>query len=517
MVARNELNLAALEQPAGVSLVVGPLLKEHGTDAGALHGIGHVAVLDRRTGVQDNLAVDLGDEVLGRTDVHQEGLRGAEALDNAVVLPIDLVMLGELGQKVNHALVAACHGLPGILDGLGAVLDQRVDEALDADVDNAWLGGEQLHHGLGRLGQRSVILDGVVDSRTVGLGVVDALEGKRGTNGAGVARLHDGAGIGQQLNGAIVILRIVAGAHDGAHKVELATVGAGGLDALCDDRSKLGSHIGVAAIAEHAVEDDNTRGGLGSVLAHHLDADLGVDHGVRTALGVHVVAQVDDVVAAVAQHIAVFLDNVAELKRLGDHHRGLAGKGATGVQTHDGLILGEGLGDRNVDGLAIVGLDLATGSQIHGDLSALLQGVGQVHVAQMGLGLLANEDGDNRLLALLEQVDDLVANLGRRRLGDNADNVGGVMVLERHDSVLNGNGADLGVKVAATGTDGMHAAATHTVDGAGDFLDAGARSADDADVAGVNHVGEGHGHGADHAGAAVGTHKEQALLVRLLL
>lgn len=123
--------------------------------------------------------------------------------------------------------------------------------------------------------------DGVVDGRTVGLGVVDTLEGKRGTNGAGVARLHDGAGIGQQLDGAVVILRIVAGAHNGAHKVELAAVGTGGLDALGDDRGKLGGHIGMATIAEHAVEDDNARGGLGGVLAHHLDADLGVDHGVR--------------------------------------------------------------------------------------------------------------------------------------------------------------------------------------------------------------------------------------------
>lgn len=93
MVARNELDLAALEQLAGVGLVVGPLLKEDGTDAGALHGVGHVAVLDRRTGMEDDLAVDLGDEVLSRTDVHQKWLRGAEALDNAIVLLIDLVVL----------------------------------------------------------------------------------------------------------------------------------------------------------------------------------------------------------------------------------------------------------------------------------------------------------------------------------------------------------------------------------------------------------------------------------------
>jgi hypothetical protein len=43
--------------------------------------------------MEDDLAVDLGDEVLSRTDVHQKWLRGAEALDNAIVLLIDLVVL----------------------------------------------------------------------------------------------------------------------------------------------------------------------------------------------------------------------------------------------------------------------------------------------------------------------------------------------------------------------------------------------------------------------------------------
>ena len=91
------------------------------------------------------------------------------------------------------------------------------------------------------------------------------------------------------------------------------------------------------------------------------------------------------------------------------------------------------------------------------------------------------------------------------------------MVLERRDGVLHRDGADFLIEVATTGANGMHAAAAQAVDHAGDLLDAGAGGANDADVAGVDDVGEGHGHGGHHAGAAVRTHEEQALLVCLLL
>ena len=273
----------------------------------------------------------------------------------------------------------------------------------------------------------------------------------------------------------------------------------------------------MAAVAEHAVEHDDAGGVHVAVVAHHLDADVRVDHGVRAALGVDVVTEVDDVVAAVAQHVAVLLDDGAEVERLGDHHRGLAGKRAAGVQADDGLVLGQRLVAGEVERLEVVLLDLGAVGEVDRDAGGLLERVGQVDLALVRLGLLADEDGDDRLGALLEQIDDLVADLGRGRLRDDADDVGGLMVLERHDGVLHRHGADLLVEVAAAGADGVHAAAAQAVDHARDLLDARAGGAHDADVAGIDDVREGDGHARDDAGAAVRSHEEEALLVRLLL
>ena len=137
---------------------------------------------------------------------------------------------------------------------------------------------------------------------------------------------------------------------------------------------------------------------------------------MRTALRVHVVTQVDDIVAVMAQHVAVFLDDVAELERLGNHHRGLAGERAAGVQADDGLVLRERRLHRLGERLAVVGLHRVAVGQVHGDTGGLLERVRQMDLAQVCLGLLADEDGDHGLAALLEQVDHLVAHGGRGRL-----------------------------------------------------------------------------------------------------
>jgi len=218
-----------------------------------------------------------------------------------------------------------------------------------------------------------------------------------------------------------------------------------------------------------------------------------------------------------AQHVAVLLDDLAEVERLGDHHGSLAGEGAAGVQADHGLVGAERLVNGKVERLEIVLLDLGTVREVDGDARALLKRVREVDLALMRLGLLADEDGDDRLGAPLQQVNDLVTHGRRRRLGDDADDVGGIVVLERHDGVLYRHRADLLVEVAATGADGVHATAAQAVDHAGNLLDTRAGSAHDTDVARVDDVGEGDRHARDNTGAAVGTHEEQALLVRLLL
>ena len=91
------------------------------------------------------------------------------------------------------------------------------------------------------------------------------------------------------------------------------------------------------------------------------------------------------------------------------------------------------------------------------------------------------------------------------------------MVLQADDGVLDGDGPHLLVKVTAAGADGVDHAAPQPVDDGGDLLDAGAGGPHDADVAGLHHVGEGHRDAGDDAGAAVGAHEQQPLVVGLLL
>ena len=519
VMARDELDLARLEQGKRFFLGLSPALKERGTDARTPHRALHVLPGDGRTGMKQRLfgAIELGDNILGDLHVHKLRLRLLKALADALVGLIDTIDLIELVEQMDHALVAACLGLPGVLDALGTVLAQRLVEALHTNVDNARLGGQKLHDGLRGLGQRAVVLDLVRNDLTVFLDIVDTLESKRGANSAGVAGLDDGTGLAKNFDGAIVILRIVLGAHNGADELDVAALRLSGGNALGNDRSELGSHIGVAAVAEHAIEHDDARGLLGSVIAHHLDTNLGINHGMRAALGIHVVTKVDNVIAAMAQHVAVFLDDMAEVQGLGDHHGSLAGKGAAGIQADDGLVLAERSIDDDIERLGVVLLDGLTTSKVNGDARGLLEGVGEVDLTLVRLGFLANEDGDDGLGALLQKIDNLIANLRRRRLGDNTDNVGRIMMLKSDDGVLDGDSANLLVKVAAARADCVHAALAQAVDYAGDLLDTGSRGTNDADVAGINDVGKCHGDTRDDASAAVGTHKEQTLFMSLLL
>ena len=94
--------------------------------------------------------------------------------------------------------------------------------------------------------------------------------------------------------------------------------------------------------------------------------------------------------------------------------------------------------------------------------------------------------------------------------------VAGVGV-ERVDRHQRGDRADLGLEVAAAGADGVADAAAGARDQAGHFLHAGARRADDADVAARHRVGESERRAGDDRGAAVRAHHQQAALARLAL
>ena len=88
------------------------------------------------------------------------------------------------------------------------------------------------------------------------------------------------------------------------------------------------------------------------------------------------------------------------------------------------------------------------------------------------LGALARRDASTTL-----------AICRRRRLGDQHDMPGRGIAIEEIDRHQRGDAADLGREIAPAGADGMRDAAPGVGDQAGHLLDAGAGSADDADVA----------------------------------
>ncbi len=63
---------------------------------------------------------------------------------------------------------------------------------------------------------------------------------------------------------------------------------------------QLAGGIGMRAVAEHDVEQDHGRGGIVRLARDPFAADGPVDHRVRAAHGVHVVAEVDDAVPGAA-------------------------------------------------------------------------------------------------------------------------------------------------------------------------------------------------------------------------
>lgn len=240
-------------------------------------------------------------------NVNQEGLSIAETLDDHHVHLVDFLVLCQLVEQVNHALVAAGHGLPVVLDGLAAEGAQRIVEALNANVDDAGLGVEQFHDRIAGNGQGIGVLAGVGKDFTVSLGEVDALQLQSQTDSAGVAGLNQNTALLQSSNGLVVVLRIVLGTADGTDEIQLAAFSLGLLQRLTDDGSQSSSHIGVAAVAQHAVQQDDAGIFLSGALADLLDADFRVDRvldGDRADLLVQVTAAgADSVHNAAAQTV----------------------------------------------------------------------------------------------------------------------------------------------------------------------------------------------------------------------
>ena len=517
VVARNELDLAVLEHLSCVSLVVCPLLEQNSAYAGALHRVRHVLICYRRTCMEDYLALaHFRNDFLGTDVVLQDRLACDNLCDDLAVLLVDVLAASQEVQGLDQLDIASCRRHPVVLYDLAAELLADLSEALQTDVDDLRLLGQHLHQLVGRL----VLLD--LDNllrtnRLLRLSKVSADRADCGLACQLVVLADDNAGILQLVDCLVVALIVSAGAADGSDE-EYLSVCCGSLSLqLLDGRQQCAGHVGMRAVAQHDVQQDNAGGLVIHSFLHALDALCRIDHRMRLALGVCVVAEVNNDVAVELEHIALnIFRRIGDVHRVLDQHRCFVCQRAAGVVCLDGLVVLSlvELGLVDVDGgfrnfLAANQADCQTGS--------LIQRVGVIEVLLVILRLLAQEQGDDRLGEAAQTGRDLLAHCLCRRLGDDDQNLDGLILLHRVDHIHHRDAADRSGQVASAGADCVVDALAQTVNDGGQLLDAGAGSADDADGALGYAVGECDRNTLDDAGTAVRPHNRQALSVRLLL
>ena len=159
----------------------------------------------------------------------------------------------------------------------------------------------------------------------------------------------------------------------------------------------------------------------------------------------------------------------------------------------------------------------AAGKVVRSQVGRRLERRGGARVRRQRQVARAEKADRERLVALRHAVEHQPRDRGSRRLRDQHDVLRRRIGIERVDRHQGGDGADLGLEVAPAGADRMADAAAGARDQARHFLDAGARGADDADVAARHHVGEGERRAGDDRGAAIRAHHHQAALARLAL
>ena len=186
----------------------------------------------------------------------------------------------------------------------------------------------------------------------------------------------------------MVVLRIVLGTGDRANEVEFPALALSFLELLLDYGSKRACHIRMTAVAKHAVKENDPRGLHGSVLSDVIDTNLGIDHGVRLALRIDVITKINHVIALGVKDIAILLDNTAQVECLRNKHSGFVCQGSARVETNDRLVLGKRLVARKVQRLEVILLHGITVRKVNGNARSLLEGMGEIDLAKVMLGLL---------------------------------------------------------------------------------------------------------------------------------
>ena len=150
---------------------------------------------------------------------------------------------------------------------------------------------------------------------------------------------HNASGL-QLLHRRVVLLYIRARAADRRNKVKCPAFRLGPLLQGMDRRKQRAGHIRMRTVAQHDIEEDHARRGIFNGLLHAFDPLGGIDHRMRTADRVDIVAQIhDDMPVAVKHKSLFFCEPVREAQRVLHQRRGLARERPAGIVGLDATVL----------------------------------------------------------------------------------------------------------------------------------------------------------------------------------
>ena len=258
VVARVEADaVAGLEQRDGVLRVVDQPLEGGAAHQRAPQRPGGAVPGDRRAGVQELAGLET-EQVAGGRDVDQVGGDAEHRLDR---LPVGVAAARVGGDRDQVVLGAGHRRAPRHALDLDRLRGEGVGEQVGADGDDA----------VGRDHRRTS-------------GELDRAAGRRR-----VGQVDLGAGLDQRPDLPVAVLRVERGADDATTTGRSTSASAGASSA---------AGIGFGAVAEHDVEQHHPGGRVGRCLPEVVEPQRRVDHRVGAALGVGVVAEVDERVTA---------------------------------------------------------------------------------------------------------------------------------------------------------------------------------------------------------------------------
>ena len=116
---------------------------------------------------------------------------------------------------------------------------------------------------------------------------------RRGPHSLVMPGEYDGTGFFQPFELFLKALRVFVGADDRGDDGQAAAIAGGNSDRLGDGRRKLCGRVGVRAVAQDDVQQEEARLRIGGLLKQAADSQFVVQHGVQPPQGELVASQVD--------------------------------------------------------------------------------------------------------------------------------------------------------------------------------------------------------------------------------